>query len=82
MEEWEEGFCYDMHPEREIAIWTILAERYEAVVARRAFNSEERRDIYAMLVHMSTGVSPTEALRGLTALSADEATEILRSIGP
>ena len=28
LEEWEDGFCYDQHPEREIATWLHIAEVY------------------------------------------------------
>ena len=81
VEEWQRGFQQDLHPEREIAIWLRMAEAYEALLSRRRYRRAERRDLFDMVLSLSVGVPPREILAKLKALPADEAEDLLRSLG-
>ena len=46
-EEWVDGFCEDMDPEREIAIWEEMAQSYTKLLKiRHSMTREERGKIY------------------------------------
>ena len=81
IEEWEEGFCRDVSPEREIDIWMQMAAKFTRARARRDFNAAERQDIYALVVAWSVNMTPTEALAMVKTLGWREAEDILREIG-
>lgn len=53
LEEWEDGFRRDMHPEREIAIWLHIAATYRRCTARRSYSLEQRRDFFNVILACS-----------------------------
>jgi hypothetical protein len=48
LDSWVDGFCFDMHPEREIALW----ERYAALYRRHSCgrSSVDKRAVYHILM--------------------------------
>ncbi|MEQ1566681.1 MAG: hypothetical protein ABMA64_13655 [Myxococcota bacterium] len=81
IEEWEGPFCQDMNPDKELAIWVAMAERYRNAVARREFTLAEKRDIFGLVLSWSMDKAPSEALAEVKVLGPDEAGEILREFG-
>ncbi len=41
-EQWELGFCRDTHPERELAVWEIIATTFETYLAEHPASDQER----------------------------------------
>ena len=78
IEEWEDGFCRDLHPEQEIAIWLVMVEKYERALKRRTFTPAERNDIFRMVLSQGTGNAPLAILAVVKSLTASEADVILR----
>lgn len=59
LDEWIEGFRADMHPEREIAIWEKMAERFEQLCKKRRAGTEtERRQIFREVFERSLREEP------------------------
>lgn len=50
MEQWEDGFRRDAHPEREIAAWYYLATLYRNLTSSRELSLQQRRDYFKLLV--------------------------------
>jgi hypothetical protein len=46
VEEWEDGFRRDAHPNQEIAIWVCIANVFEHFTAGRDLSAEQRQDIF------------------------------------
>ena len=47
LDEWIDGFCYDMHPGEEIQVWEMLIERFEtACKIQGAKTKEEKKNIF------------------------------------
>jgi hypothetical protein len=80
-EEWEEGFCRDLHPEREIAMWVGMVATYRRIITRRSFTLRERKEIVWLMVGHSLVMRPVDLLAGVTVLDRNEADSILREIG-
>ena len=80
--QWEEGFCHDMHPEREIIGFLSIIDRYQRVIARRPYVLPERKEIYRMILMTTFGVKPAKLASEVTALPEAEARAILRFLGP
>lgn len=53
LEEWEDGFRRDMHPEREIAIWLHIASTYQRCTAGRSYSLGQRRDFFNVILACS-----------------------------
>jgi hypothetical protein len=68
LEEWEDGFRRDQNPEREIAIWLFVAERYAEQVEGRALDPAQKREIFRVLVSCTN--SPRESVLSVTQLDA------------
>ena len=41
-EQWELGFCRDTHPEREIAVWEVIASTFDAYLAEHPDVDQKR----------------------------------------
>jgi len=50
LEEWEEGFRMDMHPEREIALWLHMRRCYLHFTESRVLSIDQKEDIFNMIV--------------------------------
>jgi hypothetical protein len=50
VEEWEDGFRRDQHPEREIAIWQRMADIYTHFTEGRSLNSDQKKDIFQVIL--------------------------------
>ena len=55
-EEWELGFCRDMHPELETAVWEAMADALEAYLAEDPDASIKQT--LGQLVSLSMGAKP------------------------
>lgn len=77
-EQWEEGFRRDADPEREIALFSYLADVYQLFAADED-SPERRREIYQLLIACVT-TSPDSVWHvvKLAALSRDEGERIVR----
>lgn len=70
LDQWEDRFRRDAHPENEIAIWEDLAEVFEEFAGRSEMTPAEKKDLYRILVRCSTcryeyisEVIPSDVLR-------------------
>jgi hypothetical protein len=78
LEEWEDGFRRDMHPEREIALWEYMATVFEHFTAGRSLNPEQRRDIYlVILTCMNNGKENVLVTTNPQTLSRKQVNEIV-----
>ncbi|MBW3622813.1 MAG: hypothetical protein KY468_05320 [Armatimonadetes bacterium] len=68
LEEWEDDFRRDQNPEREIAIWLFIAERYAEQVNGRSLNPVQKMDVFRILVSCSN--NPKENVLSVTHLEA------------
>jgi hypothetical protein len=50
LEEWEDGFLRDAHPEQEIALWLHVADLYSRFTSERDFSSEQKKEYFRVLV--------------------------------
>lgn len=77
-EKFELGFCYDMHPERELAIWFRIAV---CLILWRQSNAgytlEDEKAICGRLLLISTGVRDD---RDLTQMYLDSEDEVIRRV--
>ena len=48
--EWEEGFCHDLHPDREVQLWLQMAVGYELYFERKEQTKEEGNKVMAVLL--------------------------------
>jgi hypothetical protein len=73
LESWLDGFCYDMHPEREIAVWERYAVFYKAHATGRS--NVERKVLYAIIIQhiMNTDVEDVGATGAGTPKAVGEA---------
>ena len=53
LEEWEDGFHRDLHAEQEMAIWIVLAERFQDFLREQArpLNKAQRQEVYRLMVN-------------------------------
>jgi hypothetical protein len=78
VEEWEDGFRRDRHPEKEIALWLHLGRTYRSLTSSRDLSTEQRRDYFTLLLtclnssreHVLNVFSPT-------AISVEEANDVI-----
>lgn len=61
VEEWIDGFDRDAHPEREIALWSIMADVFE--LASPTLPREKDKEILATLLLYTSGAHSIEQLR-------------------
>jgi hypothetical protein len=50
LEEWEDGFRRDTHPEQEIALWSLMAGCYRHFTDGRNLSAEQKQDIFRVIV--------------------------------
>ena len=50
LEEWEDGFRRDLHPEQEIRIWAWMADAFEHFTAGRALSFDQRKDTFNVIL--------------------------------
>ena len=68
-EEWELGFCCDAQPDRELAVWEVIATTFDTYLAEHPDSDQER--LLGRVVGVSMGGTfededaETEALREL-----------------
>jgi hypothetical protein len=49
LEEWEDGFLRDAHPEQEIALWLHVADIYNRFTSERNLSLEEKNEYFSVL---------------------------------
>lgn len=47
-EKWEDGFRRDANPDRELAIWTYIANVYRDYVSARDFTLDQKKDLFLL----------------------------------
>ena len=66
LEQFEIGFMRDAHPEREVAIWDVIAQTLETYCEKfmtgKALPKNEGRNILGALIAISTGVKDVERM--------------------
>ncbi len=51
LNKWIDGFCYDMHPEKEVEIWEAMIERYQGECKTTGAKSkEEKKEIWVKIL--------------------------------
>lgn len=54
VDEWVDGFNYDMHPEGEIQIWELMCEKFESRCKMQgAKTKEEKKNIFKEILEQS-----------------------------
>lgn len=83
LEEWEDGFRRDMHPEREIAICVHIAKVYRHLTEGRNFPLARRQDIFRIIMACATSSRDcAEYTIEPRVLSRREAQEVIRAFYP
>lgn len=78
LEDWEDGFRRDAHPDQEIALWSHVAQVY-AEFTHNELNADRRREIFQCLVAcMTTGPEAVWKVLRPNRLSREEADRIVR----
>lgn len=54
LQEWEDDFRRDKHPEREIAIWCHIGEVYQQLTAGKKLKINKKKDYFKTLVACAT----------------------------
>jgi hypothetical protein len=49
LEQWEDGFLRDAHPEQEIALWLHVADIYSRFTGERSLSLEQRKEYFRFL---------------------------------
>jgi len=60
-EKWIEDFKRDMNPERELAIWEVMARAYTAYTAERNLSLAKRKELFGIIL-TGSGASAEDAL--------------------
>jgi len=68
LDEWEDGFRKDTHPEREIAIWLRIAEKYKTFIEGKGLSQAQRKEIFSVMLACTT--SPKDLILETVTLSA------------
>ena len=81
LQEWEDGFRKDTHPEKEIAIWLRLAERYKAFTEEKEFSQGQRREVFNVMLActMSPGKELVLETVTLSAITREEALDAIEA---
>ena len=61
-EGWIDKFRCDMHPEKEIAVWLMMAQCYRATVDGKDLGKAARKEVFDLLVRFSMGGTDEEIL--------------------
>jgi hypothetical protein len=79
VEEWVEDFQRDMHPEKEIALWEVMAGAYALFTHGRTLTPTGRKEVFALILQRSMADAKT-VIRNvrLAELSRKDAKAILR----
>ena len=79
LEEWEVGFRADVNPEREIAIWCRIAERFTGFSKSEGLNLEQMQECFNVMLHASNDspehIQEVVQLNALTREQAQRAIE-------
>jgi hypothetical protein len=68
-------FQRDLNPEAELIVWEKIAATYQwAIIGNPGLTTEQKRDVYAILVGLSMG---TKDFNNITNLSRDQITAIV-----
>ena len=62
LEGWIYKFRGDMHPEKEIAVWLMMAKCYRATVDGKGLDKTARKEVFDLLVRFSMGGTDEEIL--------------------
>src|SRR5690606_28090071 len=74
LKEWEEGFRRDSNPEKEIAIWLVLSQRYQTCVSTRSLSMAQKQDVFRIVLScVNNGRQHALQAVALGALSKGEA---------
>ena len=62
LEGWIDKFRGDMHPEKEIVVWLMMAQCYRATVDGKGLDKAARKEVFDLLVRFSMGGTEEEIL--------------------
>jgi hypothetical protein len=51
LSEWEDGFRRDANAEQEIAVWLVIATRFEAFVNANRLDTIQRKEVFDLMLH-------------------------------
>ena len=74
LEKWEDGFRRDANPDRELAIWTYIANVYRDYTSEYNFSVDQKKELFR--VFFTCSMSPKEAVMkdlNLSSISLEEA---------
>jgi hypothetical protein len=81
VEQWEDGFRRDAHPEREMQFWASVAGCYRHFTESKVYNSAVRQDIFRLVfVCLNNGPEAALATVNLAVLSRKRAGQIIAEI--
>lgn len=77
-EEWEEPFRCDAHPEKEIALWSAVARRFDVLAKERFATQDEKNDVYEILACVLQGGRNADViLPSLSTLNRNQTEELI-----
>lgn len=81
VEDWEDGFRRDTHPEKEMLVWANIVNSYLHFSAGRVRELTKKQDIFLLLVsYFTNGPEAALATTPLRALSRKRAAEIVAEV--
>lgn len=76
-EKFELGFCRDLHPDREIAIWEAIAETCQRL-KQEGLSGEQQRQVYQLLLLRSLSPDDKAVLKATPKLPRETALRALK----
>jgi len=77
-QEWEDEFRKDQNPDKEIAIWTVIADVFEYFTKGRSFPFKTKMDYFRIIVSWSiNGLDAALQVINLKMLSMEQAQEVI-----
>ena len=79
LHEWEDGFRKDTHPEKEMATWLRLAERYRIFTEEKGFSQAQRQEVFNVMLACTTSPKKELVLEVVTlsAITREEAQDAI-----
>ena len=62
LKKWEDGFCCDTHPEREIELWLAVGHNLSLFTKACAPSARQKCDAFRVIIALSMG-APTDCLK-------------------
>jgi hypothetical protein len=78
IEQWEDGFRRDTHPDREIALWLYMGDVFEHFTSGQPLDADQKRDIFqVILASVNNGTKHVLATTNPRTLSKKRVREIV-----